>query len=70
MAKESKPKEYKAVVCEWKDGTWIKTEQFFKNYGLAQSFARKTKARCKVYDWNGQLVFDNEYDCEHTSPYC
>lgn len=63
-------KQYIAVSCEWKDGVWVKTKTSYPNYGLAQSYARKLKARCKVYDSEGVLVFDNEYDCEHTSPYC
>jgi len=63
-------KPYKAVTCEWKNGVWVKTEMLFPNYGLAQSYARKLKARCRVYDAKNVLVFDNEYDAEHTSPYC
>lgn len=63
-------KRYTVVVCEWQNGVWTKTEFLFDTFGQAKHFAKKTEARCKVYGLSGILEYDNEYDCEHTSPYC
>lgn len=70
MKNQKQKKQFRAVTCQWKDGVWSKAETYFDTFGHAKHFCKKADCRCKVYGIFGILEYDNNYDSQHTSPYC